>query len=307
VSGVVWPLLYAKPVVARRSLCAALAAVAGLATGARSDVPADDDTLASSRRLSSRNDILFLSISDMSADELASRDVRVSIALPVIRGGDFGFGVIPRYTATWIDPDVNGAHDLVLHRFDLLAGGGGRVAPAWWIRGALGATYASDLDGTSASSQALQVTALATVRHNIGANDAWTLGAVYSSSADILPVLPVVGYVHQRPGSRFRFDALLPHHARVVYDVAPGWQAAIGVETFSDVWVGHAMSDGFVVRREGGAAFAEIDAAIGRVHVEWRTGLALARYGLPAPMTDDSHPHGIGPSVFVQLLATVLP
>ncbi len=271
------------------------------------DDPNDADALAASRRLSPRSDVVFVSLSDINADELGSRDVRVSAGLPIVRGDDYGFGVVPRYTATWVDPDVPGGRDLMLHRFDLLAGGGGRVAPGWWLRGGVGVTYASDLAGTSGSSQALQATASATVRHATGDSDAWILGVLYTSSSDLVPVLPVVGYVHQRPGSPVRVDALLPHHARVGYAFAPAWQGALGVEVFHDLWISHAMVAPFAARRDGGALYAELDVAVGRVHFEWRTGLALMRYVLPGPATDDNHPDGLGPCVFAQLLAVAPP
>lgn len=46
-----------------------------------------------------------------------------------MRGDGFGFGVFQRYATTWIDSDELLTIALVLHRFDLMLGGGARLAP----------------------------------------------------------------------------------------------------------------------------------------------------------------------------------
>jgi hypothetical protein len=289
-----------------------LALVASASGAARAESPPSPDpndaaeAAAMERRLSPRNDVVYLSVSQIHDDTLVSRDVRVSAGAPLFRGDGFGAGVFVRYATTWIDSDELLSESLVLHRFDLMVGGGARLAPGWSLRGAVGVTYASDLHLHELVSDPFQLTVAALVRHPLGPSDVWLAGLAYASSSTIYPVLPTLGYVHQRAGSPFRFDALLPHHVRVVYDLTPRLYGALGVEVHGDKWSVRGMRQILDTRRDGGAVFGELGvAAVGAIHVEGRLGLSVDRYVLPDAMTDATRKLGLRPAAFAQLLAVV--
>ncbi len=266
------------------------------------------DAASADRRLSPRTDAVYLSFSQIHDDVLVSRDLRISAGAPLVRGDGFGFGVFQRYATTWIDSDELLPSALVLHRFDLMLGGGARLAPGWSLRGAVGVTYASDLHEHDLSWQPFQLTVAALVRHPLGPSDAWMAGVAYSSGSSLYPVLPTLGYVHQQAGAPFRFDALLPHHVRAVYDLSPRWYGALGIEVHGDKWLVRGMRQSIDTRRDGGAIFGELGvAAVGAVHVECRLGLSVDRYTLPDVMTDTSQRLSLRPAAFTQLLAVVAP
>ena len=266
------------------------------------------DAASADRRLSPRNDVVYLSISQIHDDLLASRDLRIGAGAPLVRGDGYGVGVFQRYATTWIDSGELLPGALVLHRFDLMLGGGVRLAPGWSLRGAIGTTYASDLHEHDLSWQPFQLTVAALVHHPLGPSDAWVAGVAYSSGSSLYPWLPTLGYVHQRAGAPFRFDALLPHHVRAVYALTPRWYGALGIEVHGDRWLVRGMRQSIDTRRDGGATFGELGvAAVGAVHVECRLGLSVDRYTLPDAMSDTSHRLSLRPAAFAQLLAVVAP
>jgi hypothetical protein len=266
------------------------------------------DAASADRRLSPRNDAVYLSVWQIHDGVLVSRDVRIGAGAPLVRGDGFGVGVFGRYATTWIDSDELLPGALALHRFDLMLGGGSRLAPGWSLRGAVGVTYASDLHVHAPSWQPFQLTVAALVRHPLGPSDAWLAGVAYASSSGLYPVLPTLGYVHQRAGAPFRFDALLPHHVRAVYDLTPRWYGALGIEVHGDRWLVRGTRQSIDTRRDGGAIFGELGvAAVGAVHVECRLGLSVDRYTLPDAMTDTGHRLSLRPAAFAQLLAVVAP
>jgi hypothetical protein len=285
------------------------AARAESAGSAKSAEPVDAaDAASTDRRLSPRNDIVYLSISQIVDDVVVSRDLRVSAGAPLVRGDGFGLGAFLRYATTWIDSDELLPGAIVLHRFDAMVGGGARLAPGWSLRGAVGVTYASDLHQHDLSWQPFQATVAALVRHPLGPSDAWVAGVIYTSSSSLYPWLPSLGYVHQRAGAPFRFDALLPHHVRAVYDLTPRWSGALGIEVHGDKWLVRGMRQAIDTRRDGGALFGELGVAVGRaVHVEGRLGLSVDRYTLPDATTDASRRLSLRPAAFAQLLAVVAP
>jgi hypothetical protein len=291
----------------------ALAAVIVLTAGvARADdpVPADaaarEDARLHDRRLAPRNDNVFVSISQLHDDELASRDMRLSVGAPVLRGDGYGAGLFQRYATTWIDGERFLARGLVLHRFDTMLGGGGRIADGWSLRGGLGVTYASDLHLGSPSLEAMHSTVAVIVRHVIGPGDAWMAGVAYASSSELFPILPVLGYVHQRPGSPFRIDVQLPHHARVEYHFARLLNAAFGLEAHGDAWRVAGTHRNLDARRGGGAMFGELGiAAYGPVEIDLRLGVAFDRYTLPDVMSDTTTDLSLRPASFGQLLVLV--
>jgi len=287
-------------VIARLALIAA--ALAGTAR-------ADDAAAVHERQLSPRNDTMFLSMSQIHDDELISRDLRLSAGVPLLRGDGYGLALFQRYAVTEMQSERYLADDLVLHRFDVMVGGGARLAPEWSLRGAIGLTYASDLHIGGVSADAMHGTAAAIVHHVLGPSDAMSVGVAYASSSELLVVLPILGYVHQRAGSPFRFDAELPHHVRAVYAFAPAWEAAFGIEVHGDVWLASGMRENVEVRRSGGAMFLELGlAAYGPIRVEARGGLSVDTYRLPDPtMPDATRDLGLRPASFAQLQVTVLP
>jgi hypothetical protein len=161
-----------------------LAVVAATSSAARADPVEDDathaapfveDTASAERRLAPRNDSVYLSISQIHDDAVASRDFRISVGAPAFRVHGFGVGVFLRYAATRIESDQLLPEALVLHRFDVQLGGGGRLAPGWSFRGAFGVGYASDLHPHGLPGEALQGTAAAMVRHVFGPSDSGTI------------------------------------------------------------------------------------------------------------------------------------
>jgi len=285
----------------------AAAALGVLAFGqARADTSAEtEDPAAAARRLSPRNDSVYLSIFQIYQPSLSSRDIRVSVGLPVLHGDGYGVAVFQRYAATWIDGDQL-PDELVLHRFDTMLGGGGRLAPGWSLRGALGVTYGSDLHLDGVASAAFGLTTAALVSHALGPSDAIIFGLAYSSSSSLYPVLPILGYVHQSAGSRFRFDAQLPHHVRASYDLTPRLQAALGLEVHGDKWLVRGTHAQLDTRRDGGSAFVELGVGAARsIRVDVRLGISVDNYTLPDVMTDTSHEGALAVSGFAQLLAVV--
>jgi hypothetical protein len=285
------------------ALC--LLGVAALGQARADTTIENEDPASAARRLSPRNDAVYLSLFQIYQPSLSSRDIRVSVGAPVLRGDGYGVALFQRYAATWIDGDQL-ADGLVLHRFDLMLGGGGRLAPGWSLRGALGVSYASDLQLDGVAARAFGLTTAALVHHPLGSNDAIIFGVAYASNSSLYPVLPILGYVHQSPGSRFRFDAQLPHHVRISYDLTPRLQAALGLEVHGDKWLVRGMHALLDTRRDGGSAFAELGVvATGSVRVDVRLGISVDRYTLPDAMTDTSHEGSLGLSGFAQLLAVV--
>lgn len=267
---------------------------------------AEDDRPSAERRLAPRNDAVFLSMRQIHGDEVGARDVKVSVGAPVLRGDGFGIALFQRYAATWIESERRLPESLVLHRFDLMLGGGARLAPGWSFRGALGVAYASDLRLGRLSIDPFQLTTAAMVRHVVGPSDAWMIGVAYSSSSAFYPLLPMLGYVHQREGSRFRFDALLPHHVRAAYQLTSHVSGALGIETHGDRWLVHGMERFLETRREGGTIFGELGTAVyGPVQVELRAGVSVDRYTLPDTMSDTSRALPLKASAFAQLMVVV--
>jgi hypothetical protein len=286
-----------------RLALALVALSAGLAH-ADGDELAHDDAKLRDRQLAPRNDSVFASFSQLHDDEIASRDMRISLGAQVLHGDDYGVGLFQHYSTTWIDSNRFLARGLELHRFDLMLGGGGRLADGWSLRGGLGVTYASDL--SSPTFEAVHSTAVAIVRHVVGPSDAWTAGIAYASSSSIYPILPVLGYVHQAPGSPFRIDVQLPHHARVEYRFAHNLNAAFGAEAQGDLWLVAGMRKNLESRRDGGAIFGELGVPIyGPVELDLRLGVSVVSYTLPNVMTDMTVDLPVRASSFGQVLVVV--
>src|SRR5262249_3743471 len=133
------------------------------------------------------------------------------------------------------------------------------------------------------------------------------VGAVYTSAGELFPVLPILGWVHQPPGSRLRLDVFLPRHVRAEYELSPRLRGALGAEAVGNRWAGHAMQSEQQIRRVGGVAFGELGLiATALVRVEARAGLAVERYTLPE-MTGGSRREPLRPAGFAQLAVVVTP
>lgn len=258
---------------------AALSSAVGVATAEPEQEPAP---VPVGRRLSPRNDAVIASVSATHNGELDTRDLRLKAAAPLVRGDGYGIAMLVGYGATHLDlSTAEGEQHLALHRFDATVAGGAGLAPGWSLRGSLGAAHSSDLQ--DATWRAVQVTSAAMVHRVLGPSDGLLVGLVYSSAAELFPVLPIVGYVHQREGSPYRFDVFLPRHARAEYELRPWLRGALGVEVIGNNWLVHRADAEVRARRAGGSVFGELQlAATQLLRVEARLGLSVDQYTLPA-------------------------
>ncbi|HEU4726583.1 MAG TPA: hypothetical protein VFT22_01795 [Kofleriaceae bacterium] len=260
-----------------------------------------------SRRLSPRSDAVAASYSASHRDELTTRDLRLRGAAPLVRGDGYGVAVLLGYGATQLDVALPGLDEqLVLHRFEATLGGGAALAPGWSLRGSLGAAYSSDL--AAATWDALQVTSSLMVHRVLGPSDAVIAGIIYSSAAELYPVLPSLGYVHQREGSPLRFDVFLPRHARAEYELSPRLRSALGVEVVGNTWVVQMGRTELNARRAGGAAFGELQiAATQLVRLEARLGVSVTHYTLPVMTDGSTRDQPLRAAAFGQLAVIVVP
>ena len=260
-----------------------------------------------SRRLSPRGDSVSASYSTTRNGEVDARDLRLKAGVPLVRGAGFGAALMVGYGVTHLDISTAELDKkLVLHRFDATIAGGGSIAPGWSLRGSLGVAHSSDLQVATWS--ALQVTSMAMVHRVLGPSDGLILGLVYSSSSDLFPVLPVAGYVHQREGSPFRFEALLPRHVRVEYELQPRVRGALGIEVNANKWVVQAERSEVDASRVGGTVFGEIRlAATQRLRVAARIGMSLDSYTLPTGMDGMTVDHPLRAAKFGQLALVLAP
>jgi hypothetical protein len=271
---------------------------------ATSGVAAAEPAVPASRRLSPRVDAVLVSYSATRNGSLSTTDLRLKAGAPIVRGDGYGLALLAGYDGTHIDVAMaDGEHHLSLHRLDATLAGGAGLAPDWSIRGSLGTAYSSDLRVGSWS--AVQVTSSAMLHHVLGPSDGVVFGVVYTSTGELFPVLPIVGYVHQREGSPVRFDVFLPRHARVEYELGPRLRGALGIEVNGNTWVLQAAADS--ARRAGGAVFAELEVfATQLVRLEARAGMSVDRYRLPATM-DTSYEQPLRAAAFAQLAVVVVP
>jgi hypothetical protein len=279
---------------------AMLVAHAGAARAQPSSVPA-------SRRLSPRSDAVAASYSATYSGELSTRDLRLRAAAPLIRGDGFGLALLAGYGATDLDANLDGLDQhLVFHRFEAALGGGAALAPGWSLRGSVGTAYSSDLQ--TATWSALQVTSSAMLHRVLGPADAVLAGVVYTSTSELYPVLPILGYVHQRSGSPLRFDVFVPRHARVEYELSGRLRAALGIEVFGNTWIAQVARAELRARRAGGALFGELQLAVTElVRFEARLGMSVARYTLPAMAEAGSVEQPLRAAAFAQVAVIVAP
>lgn len=272
------PDVYSRCVAHR--LAVVVLVCAGGAAGAEPSQPPPEP---SGRKLSPRSDAVLASYTATRDADLATWDLRLKAGAPLVRGDGFGVALLADYAATHLALDMpEGDEELTLHRFEATLGGGAGIAPGWSLRGSFGVNYGTDLQ--RATTDALRVTASAMAHHVLGPSDAVLAGAVYTQADEILPVLPLLGYVHQRDGSPLRIDVFLPHHARAEYALWPRVRGAFGLETFGSTWLLQMAQSQMRARRAGGSLFGELELlATSLVRVQARLGLTVARYTLPAP------------------------
>jgi hypothetical protein len=258
------------------------------------------------RKLSPRTDIVMASYSASHNGQLDVRDLRLKAAAPVVVGDGYGVALLMGYDSTHLDSAMSTNDHLALHCFEAMLGGGMGLAPGWSLRGSVGMSYSSDLQERTWS--AVQNTTSAMIHHVIGPSDAIVGGLVYTSTADLFPVLPLLGYVHQRDGSPFRFDVFLPHHVRAEYEFRPRLRGAIGAEASGNNWVLQRGPSEVRARREGGAAFGEFQVGItAMLHVEARAGMSVDRYTMPMQPDGASIQQPLRASAFAQLSVVVAP
>jgi hypothetical protein len=260
-----------------------------------------------SRRLSPRSDAIAASYTATYRAELSTQDLRLRAAAPLIRGDGFGVALLAGYGVTQLDTSRDDLDQhLVLHRFEATLGGGAAVSPGWSLRGSLGASYSSDLG--AATSTALQITSSAAIHRVLGPADAVIAGLVYTSTAELYPVLPILGYVHQREGSPLRFDVFLPRHVRAEYALGPRLRTAFGIEVVGNTWVVQMGRTELRARRAGGAVFGELQLAASQlVRVEARLGMSVDRYTLPAMVEGSTFDLSLHAAAFAQLAVIIAP
>ncbi|HET7504004.1 MAG TPA: hypothetical protein VFK02_23450 [Kofleriaceae bacterium] len=279
----------------------AVVAQAGLARGEpATPVPAG-------RRLSPRSDAVAASYSASHRDELSTRDLRLRAAAPLVRGDGYGMALLLGYAATQLDVGLTDLDEhLVLHRFETTLGGGASLAPGWSLRGSIGAAYSSDLE--VATWNALQVTSSVLVHRVLGPSDAVLAGIIYTSAGELYPVLPSVGYVHQREGSPLRFDVFVPRHARAEYELSSRLRCALGIEVNGNNWIVQVARTEIHARRAGGAVFGELQvAATQLVRLEARLGVSVDHYTLPVMADGTTRDQPLRAAAFGQLAVIVAP
>lgn len=269
--------------------------------------PPEPAAAAEARKLSPRTDAVMAAYSAMYDGELTTQDLRVRAGAPLVRGDSFGLGLLLGYGATHWGFTTDGDDDgLTLHRFEATLGGGGALVPGRSLRVSLGTAYASDL--RDATWSALQLTSSAMVHWVLGPDDAIVIGAVYTSTAELLPVLPILGYVHQRNGSPFRLDIFIPKHIRAEYELHPCIRGAVGVEILNNTWIAQWMQSQETVKRVGGTMFGELAFRLTpRIRLEARLGLAVMRHTLPGALADAMREHAVRPASFAQLALLFVP
>jgi hypothetical protein len=232
---------------------------------------------------------------------ITSQDLRLKADAPLVRGDGFGLRLLLGYGMTHLDLGAGDQRDSFdLHRFEATLGGAKALGPGKTLRVALGTAYASDLQASTW--RAFQLTSLAVVHWVLGPDDAILLGAVYTSTAEFAPVVPILGYVHQRDGSRFRFDMFLPRHIRAEYELHPRVRGALGLEIAGYTWAVQGTQSHPLIRRAGGDVFGELGFRLTRlVRLEARVGVSTTRSTLPAEATDVMISSSPRPAGFAQL------
>lgn len=273
------------------------------------DVPAlpAEPPVSDGQRLSPRTDMVLTSITTTHNSGLDVRDLRLKAAAPLVRGDGYGLALLMNYGATWLSyPSGSASEELTLHRFEAMVGGGAGMADDWSLRGSFGVSHSSDL--VDSTWDALQATACMMLHKVATPSDAVMFGAVYTSASQLVPVLPLFAYVHQAPGSPFRFDLFLPHHVRVEYGLSQRWRSAAGLEASGDTWAVHMGHASQQASREGGAVFGELQLQLTRMlHAEARAGMSVDRYELPMQAGGPVQSLGLRASTFGQLSLVVAP
>jgi hypothetical protein len=244
--------------------------------------PPPKPAVPASRRLSPRSDGALASFTATRNGAITARDLRLKAGAPIVRGDGYGAGILVGYGSTHLDIAMaNLDRELGLHRFDVTLGGGASLAPGWSLRGSVGVSHGSDLHDADWTD--LQLTSSMMVHHVLGPSDAIVAGVAYTSSAELLPVLPILGYVHQRDGSRFRLDVFLPRHVRGEYALRRWVHVALGVETMGDTWILQMAGGEQRLRRAGGSVFGELQLlATTMLRVQARAGLSVESYTVPS-------------------------
>lgn len=269
--------------------------------------PAAEVHESAGQRLSPRADMVLASIATTHNGSLDARDLRVKMAAPLAVGDGYGLALIAGYGTTQLRfPSGRSTQDLQLHKFEAMVGGGMGLSDGWSLRGSAGAAHGSDLHDMSLTD--LQITSCAMLHKVLTPSDALVFGAVYTSTSPTIPVIPMLGYVHQAEGSRFRFDAFLPHHIRAEYALTSWLHGAIGAEASGDTWTVAMARTQLKASRSGGAGFAELQWLITHmIHLEARAGVSVDKYSLPMQVDSALHDQPLRASSFGQLSVVIAP
>jgi hypothetical protein len=267
----------------------------------------DRDVATAARKLSPRTDAAMAAYSATYDGELSTQDLRIKGGVPIVRADGFGVGLLVGYGLTHMGFDTGGGDDgLDLHRFEAILGGGATLAPGRSVRASIGTAHASDL--VTSTWSAMQLTSTAMVHWVLGPDDAVMVGALYTSEPDFFSVAPILGYIHERDGARFRFDMFLPKHVRAEYELHPRLRGALGIEAIGSTWMVHRMQGEEKVRRAGGAIFAELGFRFTRrMRLEARVGANVSRYTLPDDASAAMLEESLRPASFAQLALLLAP
>lgn len=258
-------------------------------------------------RLSPRADMVLASVANTHNSALDASDLRIKAAAPLAVGDSYGLALLLNYGMTELTfPSGHSDEILKLHKFETMVGGGVGLADDWSLRGSAGVAHSSDLHDTSWD--AVQMTACAMLHHVVGPSDAIVFGGVYTSTSPTIPVIPLLGYVHQREGSPFRLDVFLPHHVRAEYALTSWLHGAVAMEASGDTWAVQMAKSQLKASREGGAGFAELQWLITKmIHLEARAGVSVDKYTLPMQVDGATHDQPLRASSFGQLSVVVAP
>lgn len=213
---------------------------------------------------------------------VAAKELALRATLPLVRGDTVRFGLQLGYAATELDTtEPTTADRRSLHRFDLGVGGSVKLGESFDLRGNVLGSHASDLNAST--SKALQAAGTLVVRWHPDESTAYFFGLGSSTQLSVTPLFPVLGLVHQAPGSPFRIEVMLPQRAVATWDFNERLRGLAGLELDARAWAVQ-QSDGSydrVTRRQGLRASAGIQIRIfDDVRFDARGGVSAFAYEL---------------------------
>lgn len=217
-----------------------------------------------------------------------SYEDKILLGVPLPRwdggGGAITFGRI----ASNLFDDNHG--ELHVRTYQTGVVGGQSLGHGLILGGGATVTYGSAVDEYTAN--AWQLMANGTLSWTRGKSDGFIAGAVYTSTNTFwVPLIPIIGWVHQAPESPWRFDVLLPRGVRIDYALSD--TSAIGglVDVTGGSWVtSTTMSHELVMASKVRCAMAARyqRKLFGPVRLDVRMGMMIEQYDYATPMSTDS-------------------